>query len=1301
MKKSVIDNRYKVLKKLGVGAMGEVYQVTDLKDNCIIALKILSKQMSASEEAQRFKREFKLLAELHHPNLCAVYDFGTLKDGRSYFTMEYIDGPNIFDASKNLSYEEIYPLIVELCRALAYIHAKGLIHYDIKPGNVLIQKANGSSVVKLMDFGLADEQQIKGGELIKGTFPYIAPEVIKGLAVDHRADLYSLGVLLYEIFTGRQFAVEGKASFVTFLKQSKDLISELPSKIVADIPKGLERLILKLIAFDPPERFSRANEVIKSISKIADFKFQMETEKTIEGYLLGSKFVGRDKEMDTLKSLYEKAQHGESKVVLITGDAGIGKSRLLKEFRVFTQIERRHCFTGSTSQDKIGPLTPFYDVFSELINHLKAGPSLSRNIKFSLAVLFKIFPELTDGHLRKNLPRLVPLEPEPEKLRNFEALSELVRHIASELGELVILLEDLHWADDLTLQFLEYLGRNLEGRNIFVCGTCRRGELAENPTLKKMMANLRDEGYFSLVELKPFNFKSLYAFLDSTITPQSNSSELVKYLMEKTSGNPFFVEEIMRALMRMRGISIGEKFEIETLRRVSIPETIEDVVLKRTKDLDHAAQRVTKFAAILLSDFSYDLMKRLTDLDDTELSKVLWDLKSRQVLVEEDNRYRFYHPTLREAVLKRLRDKERRELHYKVGKVLEQINKGNLEKIIEDLAYYFINARDLKKGIRYGLMAAARSSNRYANEQAIWFYKGVALLLPDKDRTQLSDILVKLATIIKIFKSDAKEAIKYYNRALKLKVGSIEKEVKIHLEIANTYDVQGEFNKALNIYQKAFQLLGRMKPGRFKDLLKVYINVKMRKVYLYAGDIENADAFNPNTLKLLKNMRRKDTMRLQSAIYQNLGIIEIDKCAYGRGDYNKAISYYKESYRRYRMTEDKDGISGILNQLGITYYYCKFDFRKAYDCFHKSIQIAEKIEDQYMVSVGLVNFGDMFRTKACYSNGLECYERALAISRKISNPAVASHSLLGMGNCFLGLCDYKKAKEYSRKALEIFDSLDWTEKKVYPLRNMGNVHETWGDYTLALELYKKALKISKDSGNQYHIAYLLSDISSVFIDLGRTLKSRRYAEDALSIATNIRRKDLQLKCHIILCLISLIKNDSIIDRYFYKNEIKIVKKLGLKRELLQFLLLLSEIDYHKQKYLEGIVVANRVAKAAKAMGTKDLYIEALLLKVKNGIRQGILAKSEVVGILDEAKKIAEEIGCPEIIWKVYFEYGKFFQHHKDYLRALQYYKQCVTVFIDVSGRIKQKSYKESYLNRPDRQLVYAAIDEVERITESH
>ncbi|KPJ72181.1 hypothetical protein AMJ52_07150 [candidate division TA06 bacterium DG_78] len=1294
MQKTMIDNRYKILKKCGVGATGEVYKVRDLKSEHVIALKILSKKSTSSRVVQRFKREFRLLTDLYHPNLCSVYDFGTLRDGRSYFSMEYVDGPNIFEFTKKLPYSRIYPLVVQLCRALEYIHAKGLIHYDVKPGNVLVRLSGAEPVVKLMDFGLAGEHQLQGGTWIRGTFPYIAPEVIKGLAIDHRADIYSLGVLLYEIFTQKRLRVSKKMSFATLLKQGTNCISQPPSKIAFAIPQWLDHMIAKLLA----QEYSRANEVITVINNCTKSKFSPETEKTIEGYLLSSRFVGRNQEMALLASLYTEARHGHGHVVLITGDAGIGKSRLLKEFKIFAQLKKSHCFIGYARKDKIGPLEPFYDIFRELFNYMKERTGFYRlqKLRLSLAVLFKIFPDLADSRLRKYLPSLVPIGPQQEKLRNFEALSELLGYCTMYLGGLVILLEDLHWADDLSIQFLEYLGRNLSGKNIFVCGASRREELAEKPILKKITTHLKREGYLTVIELRPLTFKSLYSFLDSTITKESNSSALVRYLMEKTGGNPFFVEEIMRTLLKKIGTRLGERVDVDDVRRLSIPRTVEEIVIKRLKGLDHNSQKILEFSAILLKGFRYDMIKHLTKMKDTELLRALWDLKRRQILIEEDNRYQLYHAALSEALHKRLSVQRQKMLNYQAGKTLEHLYKKSLDLVTEDIAYYFINARAYKKGIHYGLSAAKKSSERYANEQAIRFYAGVLDILGNKNSPLRFTILQELAQIeITVGRYD--NAIEHLRKALSLKVGPTDKKINAYLDISNAYARQGNYNAALAVYREALRLLGKIKKGTLRLLLETYLKVRICRAYQIIGDHQRAARCKFDDLRIpQKYLKGKHMLKLLGSIYHNIGTFESIKAEYSGGDYNKAFVYHQLAYKYYAKVGDQERIAGVLNGLGIA-YYVKFDFQKAINCYKRVIKISGKIGDQYGVATGSCNLGNALNDKGNLQDAVVSFQRALTISKRIGNSLMLGAAFLGLGECLIQQCCYRKVLSYAERGLNIMHGMGWKEREIPSIILIGTVYKEMGDYTTALKYYRKALRIARELGHHIGIAALSAEIGSLFEEIGRLNVAKKHIEDSLRIVINSSSKKVEIDCYMYLCQIHILLGDYRNAMQYYKLGMRFARKIGLRRALFRFLLFYSEICYYIGRHKEGIDAANRVITFAKKREMKNLHVDALLWKVKNGLKQGLLLKIGALNILDEAMKIAPELGRPEVIWKFFFEYGRLYQDDGQYSKALDYYKRCNKIFREVGCKMKSETNREYYLKRPDRRAVFTAIHEIEKL----
>ncbi|MFO1519422.1 MAG: sigma 54-interacting transcriptional regulator [bacterium] len=343
-----IDGKYEVVKKLGSGFSGEVLLAKD--PTGLYALKFLkSSQISFSKEEAiaNFKNEFTLLKELNHPHVARIHDFGyEANQDQYYFTTEFIDGPNLLEACRDQSVETIENLFVQSLRALEYLHAHAIYHFDLKPQNMLVGKdAKSEKIVKIIDFGLAGYKP-KGK--MAGTPSYMAPEIILGDRPDGRADLYSLGVVLYECLTGTNpFRSE---QLTETLNRQQTLTPPPATQLRKEIPKYLDTILKKLLAKNPSDRYTSAASVIRELNQLSGKNYDIETTDTLLSYLPGEgQLIGRKKELDQFKEIFGQFTQNlsnpmEKKILLLKGPSGIGKSRLLKEFRFHAQLNNAPVF---------------------------------------------------------------------------------------------------------------------------------------------------------------------------------------------------------------------------------------------------------------------------------------------------------------------------------------------------------------------------------------------------------------------------------------------------------------------------------------------------------------------------------------------------------------------------------------------------------------------------------------------------------------------------------------------------------------------------------------------------------------------------------------------------------------------------------------------------------------------------------------------------------------------------------------------------------------------------------------------
>lgn len=711
---TLIDNRYEVIKLLGVGGMGQVYQVKDLVSKSECALKLLSNKIASEDAYIQFKQEFWYMNKLKHPHIIHVHNFGVLENNSPYITMEIVPGEELTQISK-ISYEQIYQILFEVSKALGFIHSRLLLHCDIKSDNIRILP---DGHIKLMDFGLMQQMNSRSTGKITGTVAYLPPEVPQGGVINASSDFYSLGVLAFELITGVQPFI-GK----TILDIIKAHIEKTPPPIKSfrkDIPKALEDIILKMMAKDQSDRFQNASDLLESLSKASGLKFSESIEEK-KSYLNSHVLVGRDEELKILRRTLETpSDHNHS--VFIGAPAGVGKSRLVEEFKLHTQLSEIAFCQGQCTSQGMRSYEPIIQALNEVIplsnqeNLVKHGP-----------ILTYLIPELS--HIEGIQP-LSGFDPKTQKIKLYESISEWLKEISLE-KQFVIFIDDLHWSDLASLELLNYLIRELNDSSIMILGSFRDDEVQSNNPIWQTI----EEELTTLLKLSPFSEAHMAELIQKMLVNVDLDSEFVKFLFGATSGNAFFITEIMRYLVEESLISrTGNQWIIpDNYQDWSIPTSINDTVVQRLSRLSKPAHQLISLASVVGRQIDLRLLQELAKVSEDHLFTYIEELIERQFVNRSEKNLTFPHDRVRETLYSNLEPSIKSKYHQQIADWMEE--EGHYSAA--QLAFHYKNGSNRHKAFQYLFKAGEESSVRM--EQSFLIKEGLDILsrLNDVDEKEL------------------------------------------------------------------------------------------------------------------------------------------------------------------------------------------------------------------------------------------------------------------------------------------------------------------------------------------------------------------------------------------------------------------------------------------------------------------------------------------------------------------------------------------------------------------------------------
>ncbi|HZU67109.1 MAG TPA: AAA family ATPase [Ktedonobacteraceae bacterium] len=925
--------------------------------------------------------------------------------------------------------------------------------------------------------------------------------------------------------------------------------------------------------------------------------------------------VGRAGQLETLRGLVDLAKRGEGHVTTISGEAGVGKSRLVAEAKGYAAkqgflVLQGNCFPADSNY----PYAPLLDLLRSLFaSHPTDIPAAELN-----SLVRKIYPLLPEFVSDQTIP-LSQLEPEQEKRRLFAVLANFFLRLSTR-SPVLLIIEDVHWSDDTSLDFLHSLARHALSQSILLVATYRHDEIP--PSLSNWLAQMNRSRLTQEIRLLPLTRVEVDTMLAVIFDTKHTSldmrrflhGELLDTLFTLTEGNPFFVEETLTTLIAAGDIFYAAGFwNRSASREISVPQSIQDGVQRRTEYLGESARHVLTLAAVAGRHFDFALLQQLTSYDEQQLLRIMKELVVAQLVVEESGeRFAFRHALTRRAIYTQLLKRERRMLHEAIAETLEKLisatahdhtqDASNLvptphlsfDAYLEDLAYHFYLAGAWEKTLDYAYRAGEKALRLYSHRAAVDYFTWALEAIDHLPSTPASPVLYRALGQAHETLGEFEQAEQNYTRALETArlLQNRQAEWQSLIDLGFLW-AERDYIKTETWFRQALALAQSLAdPMLYARSLN-----RVGNWYLNVEQPDEALRYHQEALSIFEQLNDPH------GIAETLDLLGM--ASYLGGDLIKGTAYYTQAIKLFRETGNRQGLTSSLATLAMRG-----------PTFHTDMMVAA---------------GSLAEAQHDAQN-------AFKIAREIGQRSAEAYALFQLGLCLGSQGEYTRALAAAQTSLDIAEEIEHHQWQAAAHAMLGGIYRGLLALPQARQHFEQALLLAQEVGSLFWTRMSTGYLASTAIQM----KDLSYAEKVLQAGSSPGDQARTMAQRLLWCATS---------------ELELAR--GNPARALE---ILDELDAFDPNVGEG-------------QGS------LLILKLRGEALAALQQPIEAEAAFARAREIAREYGARPVLWHIYLASGNLYLARGRNVEAEQEFAAARTLIEELATNIDNEPLRNNFLDQ--------------------